>query len=75
LALALGLLSYYLALSRGQASIVVPLTASYPAVAAIFSFVFLKERPTTLQWAGVIFVVCGAVLLLSGPVATGNSGQ
>src|ERR1700749_2201562 len=42
LALALGLLAYYLALSRGQASIIVPLTASYPAVAAILSFVFLK---------------------------------
>jgi uncharacterized membrane protein len=71
--LALGLLSYYLALSRGQASIVVPLTAAYPAVAAILSFAFLKERPTTLQWAGVIFVICGAVLLLSGPVTSSNS--
>jgi transporter family protein len=70
LTLALGLLSYYLALSRGQASIVVPLTAAYPAVAAILSFAFLHERPTMLQWAGVIFVACGAVLLLSGPIGS-----
>src|SRR5450432_444192 len=68
--LALGLLAYYLALSRGQASIIVPLTAAYPAVAAILSFLFLNERPTILQWMGVLFVICGAVLLLSGPIGS-----
>lgn len=66
-ALAAGLLFYYLALQGGNVSIVVPLTATYPVVAVLLGYVLLRERPTALQWIGVILVAVGAALLVSGP--------
>jgi bacterial/archaeal transporter family protein len=67
--LALGLLCYYVALETSHASIVVPLTAVYPAVSVLLSYALLDERPTGAQWAGIVFVIVGAILLLSGPTA------
>jgi bacterial/archaeal transporter family protein len=67
--LALGLLCYYVALETSHASIVVPLTAVYPAVSVLLSYALLDERPTGAQWAGIVFVIVGAILLLSGPIA------
>ena len=67
--LALGLLCYYVALEASHASIVVPLTAVYPAVSVLLSYVLLDERPTGAQWVGIVFVIVGAILLLSGPTA------
>jgi bacterial/archaeal transporter family protein len=67
--LALGLLCYYLALEKSQASVLVPLTAIYPAVSVMLSYTFLHERPNVSQWFGVVFVIVGAILLLSGPTA------
>lgn len=71
--LALGLLFYYLALEEARVSVVVPLTATYPVVAALLSYAFLGERPSLAQWVGVLLVITGAALLLSGPVKA--SGQ
>jgi bacterial/archaeal transporter family protein len=68
--LALGLFCYYCALEKSQASILVPLTAMYPAVSVLLSYALLHERPHVSQWIGVIFVIAGAILLLSGPTAT-----
>jgi uncharacterized membrane protein len=65
--LAIGLLFYYLALERASITLIVPVTASYPIVAVLLAYVLLGERPSLLQWLGVILVVAGAVLLLSGP--------
>lgn len=68
--LAIGLLFYYLALEGANITLIVPLTASYPVVAVLLAYVLLGERPSPLQWLGVILVVVGAVLLLSGPAKT-----
>jgi transporter family protein len=77
--LALGLLFYYMALEKGQVSIVVPLTAIYPIVSVLLGYAILKEKPSPLQWLGVFLVVLGAVLLLSGPLdkvtQIGNGGD
>jgi transporter family protein len=67
--LAIGLLFYYLALQGGQASVIVPLTSTYPIVAVLLSAAVLGERPSLTQWLGVILVVTGVTLLLNGPVA------
>jgi bacterial/archaeal transporter family protein len=67
--LALGLLCYYSALEKSQASILVPLTAIYPAVSVLLSYALLHERPNVSQWVGIVFVIVGAILLLSGPTA------
>lgn len=67
--LAIGLLFYYFALNEAQATIIVPLTATYPVVSAFLSFTILGERPKGIQWIGIFLVVIGIALLLSGPVA------
>jgi transporter family protein len=70
LVLAVGLLFYYLALERANVTVVVPLTATYPVVAVLLGYALLRERPSPLQWVGVILVVVGTALLLSGPSKT-----
>jgi bacterial/archaeal transporter family protein len=67
--LALGLLCYYFALEESPASVLVSLTAIYPAISVLLSYALLHERPTFSQWVGVVFVIVGAILLLSGPTA------
>ena len=69
-ALAVGLLFYYFALEDAKVTVIVPLTATYPVVAVLLAFVLLRERPRPLQWVGVILVVAGVALLLSGPSKT-----
>jgi transporter family protein len=69
-ALAIGLLFYYFALERANVSVVVPVTATYPVVAVMLGYVLLRERPSPLQWIGVILVVAGTALLLAGPSKT-----
>jgi transporter family protein len=73
--LALGLFCYYFALEKSQASILVPLTAMYPAVSVLLSYALLHERPHVSQWVGIIFVIVGAILLLSGPTANTSPEQ
>jgi bacterial/archaeal transporter family protein len=68
--LALGLLCYYFALERSPASILVPLTATYPAVSVLLGYAFLHERPYASQWIGIVLVIIGTILLLSGPTVT-----
>lgn len=67
--LALGLLFYYFALEKAQASIVVPLTAVYPVVTALLGYAVLGERLRPWQWLGIVLVVAGVVLLLLAPPA------
>jgi transporter family protein len=65
--LAVGLLFYYFALEGAKVTVIVPLTATYPVVAVLLGYLVLRERPSPLQWIGVILVVAGVALLLSGP--------
>ena len=66
--LALGLLFYYFALEKAEASVIVPVTSVYPVVSVLLSYFALGERLRLAQWAGVVLVVLGVALLLSGPV-------
>jgi bacterial/archaeal transporter family protein len=66
-ALAIGLLFYYLALERGQVSIVVPLTATYPIVSVLLGVAILGERPSLSQMFGIVLTIVGIVLLLYAP--------
>ena len=65
--LAIGLLIYYLALEKGQASVIVPLTATYPVITVILSYLLLNERPSIFQWIGIALVISGSILLFIGP--------
>lgn len=64
-ALAMGIGFYYLALETGKVSVIVPATATYPAVTVLLAFVLLGERLTGVQWLGLVAVVIGCACLLS----------
>jgi transporter family protein len=63
IAMALGLLWFFEALARGPATVVVPLTALYPAVAVVLSRVFLQEPMTLRHLAGLALALAAAWLL------------
>jgi drug/metabolite transporter (DMT)-like permease len=54
----LALVFFFVALRRGPASVVVPLSGMYILVPAVLGFVFLKERVTASH---VIGLVCAAL--------------
>ena len=58
-----GLIAFYVALGRGDASQVVPLTSAYPVVTVILSAVVLAEQITLLRVIGVLVVVAGVAIL------------
>ena len=60
---ALGLLTFYLALDRGSASLAVPVIGFYPAVVAVASVLFLGEKLSALQVVGVALAVAGVALI------------
>jgi bacterial/archaeal transporter family protein len=62
----IGLITFYLALQQGKASVVVPMIGLYPAIVALLSVTFLGERLSAVQYAGVLFAVTGVVLLGAG---------
>jgi len=66
-----GLVFLFLALERGDASLVVPIGASYPVVSAILASIFLTEVITPLRAAGILLVVAGAVVIGREPAKDG----
>ncbi|MDP2712773.1 MAG: EamA family transporter [Solirubrobacteraceae bacterium] len=52
-----------LALSRGPASRVVPVTAAYPAITVVLAAIVLAESPTPVGVLGTALVVAGVVTL------------
>lgn len=59
----LGQLFYYYALKSGEASIVVPLIATFPLITFIIAIIFLGDKFSFIKAGGIIFVVLGVVLL------------
>jgi len=64
-ALAGGIGFYYVALRGERLSVVVPLTAVYPLVAVLLGMLFLGERLSLLQWAGIGLTTAGVMLLVA----------
>jgi drug/metabolite transporter (DMT)-like permease len=60
--MAVGSLLVAIAYKHGPASLVTPLAGAYPVVTLAFAWAVLKERPTSLQWAGIASVLAGMVL-------------
>jgi drug/metabolite transporter (DMT)-like permease len=50
-----------------KASVAIPLTALYPLCTVALATVFLKERPTALQWLGIALAVAGGAMLAYEP--------
>jgi drug/metabolite transporter (DMT)-like permease len=60
--MAVGSLLTAIAYRHGPASIVTPLSGAYPVVTVGFAYALLNERPTVLQWAGIVLVLGGMVV-------------
>ena len=58
-----GLVTLFVALERGEATLVVPITAAYPVVSAILAALFLAEVITPLRALGIAAVVGGAMVI------------
>ncbi|MFA7230344.1 MAG: EamA family transporter [Victivallaceae bacterium] len=54
---------YFRALQIGDASKVAPIDKLSLVLVAIFAVVFLNERPSIKDWAGIALVACGVVVL------------
>ena len=61
----LGAWFYVNAASRGKISLVVTVTALYPAITLLLSFVVLKEPIEMKQWIGVLFAIISIALVAS----------
>lgn len=58
-----GFLTFFAALEKGNASTVITLSALYPLVTIILSIIFLHERLSARQGAGLAFALLASVLL------------
>lgn len=54
---------YFRALQVGDASKVAPVDKLSLVLVAIFAFVFLGERPSAREWAGIALVAAGVLVL------------
>jgi transporter family protein len=59
----LGIVTYYTALKIVPVAKAVPISASYPLVAAILGVIFLGESLTVVRVIGIIFIVAGVTLV------------
>lgn len=60
---ALGVVGFYFLLSRAEASVVVPLTALYPALTAILAIIFLHESINATKLLGIVLSLIAIYLL------------
>lgn len=60
---ALGLWTYYHALRLGGASLVVPISATYPLITVLLSWLILHEGLTLARVIGTVFIVLGIWLV------------
>ncbi len=58
-----GYIAFMKALGGGKASIVIPLTAAYPAITVALATTLLGEKLSTIQLIGVALTIVGCILL------------
>lgn len=57
------IIGFNIALTTGEASIVVPVTSLYPLVTIIISLLFLHEKISFIQGAGIILAIVAITLM------------
>ena len=62
----IGNFTFYTALSKGKASVVVPLTALYPIVTVLLAFLILKETINFMQAFGILLAILSILLISLG---------
>jgi len=58
-----GMIPFYVALSQGLASLVVPLSSFYVAITAFLAWIVLKEKINKIQCLGITLSVIGVILI------------
>jgi bacterial/archaeal transporter family protein len=58
-----GLICFFYALSKGDASVVVPTTSAYPVIALAGGALFLSESITVPKVIGTVLVIAGVVVI------------
>jgi transporter family protein len=67
----LGNWAVFASLEKGaKASVAIPLTALYPLFTVMLATLFLRERPTALQWLGIALAVAGGAMLSYEPAVS-----
>ncbi|UQZ90770.1 EamA family transporter [Deltaproteobacteria bacterium Smac51] len=61
-----GMSGYLLGVTFAGPVYSLPITASYPALAAVLSFFILKERNPLRVWIGVLACICGSLIIAWG---------
>ena len=56
-------LCYFRALKLGEASKVAPIDKMSLILVALFAVIFLGERPAIKDWAGIVLVAAGVIVL------------
>lgn len=59
----IGTILFFFTLSKTKASVLVPLTALYPVVTVLISFLLLKEKVSIIQGIGIVLAVIASILL------------
>jgi drug/metabolite transporter (DMT)-like permease len=62
----IGMSGYLLGVTFAGPVYSLPITASYPALAAVLSFIFLKERNPLRVWIGVLACIGGSLIIAWG---------
>ncbi len=57
-----GMLAFYVAMARGKASVVGPVTALFPLFTVLGSVLFLKEKLNWMQGCGILLAVAAALI-------------
>lgn len=57
-------LCYFRALQLGDASLVAPVDKFSVVLVAMFAFIFLGERPSGREWAGIGLMAAGLILIV-----------
>ena len=66
----LGSWALFASLEKGaKASVAIPMTALYPLFTVALAVIFLKERPTRLEWIGVMLALAAGAMLSYEPSA------
>ena len=72
----LGNWAVFACLEKGaKASVAIPLTALYPLCTVALATVFLNERPTKLQWIGIVLAVAAGAMLSYEPAPAAPKEQ
>lgn len=64
LATLVGDLAYYMAIKKGDVSLVTIIMASSPLVTILFAVLFLGEKISMIRVIGAAFIVCGIALIV-----------